>query len=160
MGYAMQTPDGAWRVEVVQRGRTPWYRIVHGDSELDWLSIAAVERILTEASSTWPTSAKSRSSRPCLWTTRSTGLPKHYGEAMPSTEERIAARLHEALDHQERADIFALTAERGLAAGGPEARASCSPLRTSRASPRWSQKCSPSGRLLIATDLPIYDGDS
>ena len=49
MEYAMQTPDGAWRVEVVQRGRTPWYRIVHGDSELDWLSIAAVERILGEA---------------------------------------------------------------------------------------------------------------
>jgi hypothetical protein len=49
MEYAMQTPDGAWRVEVVQRGHTPWYRIVHGDSELDWLSIAAVERILTEA---------------------------------------------------------------------------------------------------------------
>ena len=49
MEYAMQTPDGAWRVEVVQRGGTPWYRIVHGDSELDRLSIAAVERILTEA---------------------------------------------------------------------------------------------------------------
>ena len=49
MVYAMQTPDGAWRVEVVQRGGTPWYRIMHGDSELDWLSIAAVERILIEA---------------------------------------------------------------------------------------------------------------
>ena len=49
MGDAMQTPDGAWRVEVVQRGRTRWYRIVHGDSEIDWLSIAAVERILSEA---------------------------------------------------------------------------------------------------------------
>ena len=40
---------------------------------------------------------------------------------MPTIEERIAARLHEALDHQQRADVFALTAERGLAAGGPEA---------------------------------------
>ncbi len=49
MGDAMQTPDGAWRVEVVQRGHTPWYRILHGDSEIDWLSIAAVERILSEA---------------------------------------------------------------------------------------------------------------
>ena len=49
MGDAMQTPDGAWRVEVVRRARTPWYRIVHGDSEIDWLSIAAVERILGEA---------------------------------------------------------------------------------------------------------------
>jgi hypothetical protein len=39
----------AWRVEVVKRGHTHWYRIVHGDSEIDWLSIAAVERILGEA---------------------------------------------------------------------------------------------------------------
>jgi hypothetical protein len=46
---AMQTPDGAWRVEVVRRGRTRWYRIVHGENVLDWLSIAAVERILDEA---------------------------------------------------------------------------------------------------------------
>jgi hypothetical protein len=44
----MQTPDGAWRVEVVRRGRTRWYRIVHGEEVLDWLSIAAVERILAE----------------------------------------------------------------------------------------------------------------
>jgi hypothetical protein len=46
---AMQTPDGAWRVEVVRRGRTRWYRIVHGHDVIDWLSIAAVERILDEA---------------------------------------------------------------------------------------------------------------
>jgi bifunctional non-homologous end joining protein LigD len=46
---AMQTPDGAWRVEIVRRGRTLWYRIVHGDEVHDWLSIAAVERILGEA---------------------------------------------------------------------------------------------------------------
>jgi bifunctional non-homologous end joining protein LigD len=45
----MQTPDGAWRVEVVRRNRTRWYRIVHGDDVMDWLSIAAVERILEEA---------------------------------------------------------------------------------------------------------------
>ncbi|ROP29869.1 hypothetical protein EDD30_2690 [Couchioplanes caeruleus] len=45
----METPDAAWRVEVVRRGRTRWYRIVHGDNELDWLSIAAVQRVLTEA---------------------------------------------------------------------------------------------------------------
>ena len=45
----MQTPDGAWRVEVVRRGRTHWYRIVHGDEVQDWLSIAAVERILADA---------------------------------------------------------------------------------------------------------------
>ena len=46
---AMQTPDGRWRVEVVRRGRTHWYRIVHGDDVIDWLSITAVERILDEA---------------------------------------------------------------------------------------------------------------
>ncbi len=46
---AMQTPDGTWRVEVVRRGRNRWYRIVHGDDVLDWLSISAVERILEEA---------------------------------------------------------------------------------------------------------------
>jgi bifunctional non-homologous end joining protein LigD len=45
----MQTPDGEWRVEVVRRGRNRWYRIVHGDEVLDWLSIAAVERILDDA---------------------------------------------------------------------------------------------------------------
>jgi hypothetical protein len=45
---AMQTPDGAWRVEAVRRGRTRWYRIVHGEDVLDWLSIAAVERVLAE----------------------------------------------------------------------------------------------------------------
>ncbi|BFU41783.1 hypothetical protein [Krasilnikovia sp. MM14-A1004] len=47
--YAMQTPDGAWRVEVVKRGRSRWYRIRHGENELDWLSIAAVHRVLDEA---------------------------------------------------------------------------------------------------------------
>jgi bifunctional non-homologous end joining protein LigD len=46
---ALQTPDGSWRVEIVKRGRTRWYRIVHGDDVIDWLSIAAVERILGEA---------------------------------------------------------------------------------------------------------------
>jgi bifunctional non-homologous end joining protein LigD len=45
----LQTPDGQWRVEIVRRGRTRWYRIVHGDDVIDWLSIAAVERILEEA---------------------------------------------------------------------------------------------------------------
>ena len=46
---AMQTPDGAWRVEVVRRGHTRWYRLVHGDNQLDWLTIAAVQRLLSEA---------------------------------------------------------------------------------------------------------------
>ena len=46
---AMATPDGEWRVEVVRRGRTRWYRVVHGDEVIDWLSISAVERILDQA---------------------------------------------------------------------------------------------------------------
>ena len=46
----LQTPDGAWRVEIVRRGRTFWYRVVNEarDLELDWLSIASVEHILRE----------------------------------------------------------------------------------------------------------------
>jgi hypothetical protein len=44
----MQTPDGSWRVEAIRRGRNRWYRIVHGEDVFDWLSIAAVERILAE----------------------------------------------------------------------------------------------------------------
>lgn len=44
----MSTPDG-WRVEIVRRGRSRWYRIVHGDDLIDWLSLAGVQRILTEA---------------------------------------------------------------------------------------------------------------
>ena len=46
---AMQTPDGRWRVEIVRRNGNHWYRIVAGEQVLDWLSIAAVERILDEA---------------------------------------------------------------------------------------------------------------
>lgn len=45
----MQTPDGRWRVEAVRRGTSRWYRIVHGEDVIDWLSIAAVQRILDEA---------------------------------------------------------------------------------------------------------------
>jgi hypothetical protein len=47
--FAMQTPDGVWRIEIIKRGRTQWYRIVHDDNVLDWLSIAAVQRLLDEA---------------------------------------------------------------------------------------------------------------
>jgi bifunctional non-homologous end joining protein LigD len=46
---AMQTPDGHWRVEIVRDRGTRWYRVVHGDNVLDWLTIAAVQRILDEA---------------------------------------------------------------------------------------------------------------
>ncbi|HET6529837.1 MAG TPA: hypothetical protein VFH03_04360 [Actinoplanes sp.] len=45
----MQTPDGQWRVEIVRSQGVRWYRIVHGEEVLDWLSIASVERILDEA---------------------------------------------------------------------------------------------------------------
>ncbi|GAA2516574.1 hypothetical protein [Winogradskya humida] len=44
----MATSDG-WRVEIVRRGRSRWYRIVHGDAVFDWLTIATVQRILEEA---------------------------------------------------------------------------------------------------------------
>jgi hypothetical protein len=40
---------------------------------------------------------------------------------MPTPEERIATRLHQALDHHDRAGISKFTAERGLAVGGPDA---------------------------------------
>jgi hypothetical protein len=40
---------------------------------------------------------------------------------MPTLEEYIAARLHQALDHHERARISKFTAERGMAVGGPDA---------------------------------------
>ncbi len=46
---AMQTPDGGWRVEVIGRGGARWYRVTHGDSVLDWLSLADVERVLAAA---------------------------------------------------------------------------------------------------------------
>lgn len=45
----MATRDGRWRVEAIRRGTSRWYRIVHGDDVIDWLSIAAVQRILQEA---------------------------------------------------------------------------------------------------------------
>lgn len=45
---AMQTPDGRWRVEVMRRGASRWYRILHDDNVLDWLTVTDVERILAE----------------------------------------------------------------------------------------------------------------
>jgi len=55
---ALQTPDGAWRVEAVRENRSlpnkkPYisehYRLVHGDNVIDSLSIATVQRLLEEA---------------------------------------------------------------------------------------------------------------
>ena len=56
----LQTRDGAWRVEIVKRGQTHWYRIVHGDNTIDWLSIAAVEREtpIWQWTSRWPSARK------------------------------------------------------------------------------------------------------
>jgi len=31
----MKTLDGAWRVEIVKRDRSRWYRIVYGDDVID-----------------------------------------------------------------------------------------------------------------------------
>jgi len=45
----MQTPDGAWRVEAVHIGTSHWYRVIHGDNTIDWLTIADVERPLRQA---------------------------------------------------------------------------------------------------------------
>jgi hypothetical protein len=46
----MQTADRAWRVEVVRRGATTSYRIVHGDDVIDWLpEVSDVEHVLTGA---------------------------------------------------------------------------------------------------------------
>ena len=47
----MQTPDGAWRVEIYLKPRSAswWYRLVHGDNRIDDLTIGGVERLLNEA---------------------------------------------------------------------------------------------------------------
>lgn len=54
----MQTRDGQWRVEAVRENRSlpnkrPYisehYRLVHGDSVIDSLSIGTVQRLLEEA---------------------------------------------------------------------------------------------------------------
>ncbi len=43
----MQTPDGAWRVEVVRQPNGEcWYRIVNRENMIGWLAIAQVGRIL------------------------------------------------------------------------------------------------------------------
>jgi hypothetical protein len=53
--YAMQTLDGVWRVEVVKRRRTRWYRIVQDGNQLDGLSIARSTGSWVRLASTWPT---------------------------------------------------------------------------------------------------------
>ena len=39
---------------------------------------------------------------------------------MASLEDRIAARLHDVLDHQERGGFSSPAAERGMCIGGPD----------------------------------------
>lgn len=46
---ALQTPDGQWRVEVVQRRGQVFYRLIHGDNVVDGLAIATLQRLLAEA---------------------------------------------------------------------------------------------------------------
>ncbi|GAA0805090.1 hypothetical protein Sya03_23520 [Spirilliplanes yamanashiensis] len=43
---AMQTRDGRWRVDIMHRGASRWYRLSHDDNTFDWLDLADVERIL------------------------------------------------------------------------------------------------------------------
>lgn len=45
----LQTPDGAWRVEIIRSGHAYWYRLIHGDNIIDGLAIATVEQLLNEA---------------------------------------------------------------------------------------------------------------
>jgi hypothetical protein len=126
--YAMQTPDGVWRVEVVKRGRARWYRTVRGGNQLDWLSIAAVHRILSEAGvdmanltgvTDWPPGPVDNANP--------LGCPNRYSGVMPMPEECIAARLHQALDHHERAGR---RARHG--GGGPDRTRHCAHRRGRR----------------------------
>jgi hypothetical protein len=55
---AMQTHDGAWPIEVVRRGKTRWYHVIHGDNVIDWLSITSIERSSTRPASTWAPSSR------------------------------------------------------------------------------------------------------
>lgn len=46
---ALETPDGRWRVEVVQRGAQVKYRVLHdGEEQIGWGSIAAIEHLLAK----------------------------------------------------------------------------------------------------------------
>lgn len=46
---ALETPDGKWRVEVVQHRGQVFYRLLHGENVVDGLAIATVQRLLEEA---------------------------------------------------------------------------------------------------------------
>ena len=47
---AMQTPGGDWRVEVVRHGSgSRWYRLIHHDNIVDYLTIGRVAELLAQA---------------------------------------------------------------------------------------------------------------
>lgn len=46
---ALQSPDGRWRVEVVQHRGQVFYRLLHEDNVVEGLAIATVQRLLAEA---------------------------------------------------------------------------------------------------------------
>jgi bifunctional non-homologous end joining protein LigD len=46
---SMHTSDGAWQVDIMQRDRSQWYRITHGDNVFDWLTVDTVQQILRQA---------------------------------------------------------------------------------------------------------------
>ncbi|MER7274381.1 hypothetical protein ABT369_08000 [Dactylosporangium sp. NPDC000244] len=47
---AMQTPGGAWRVEVVRHpSGSRWYRLIHGENIVDFLTIGRVAELLAQA---------------------------------------------------------------------------------------------------------------
>jgi bifunctional non-homologous end joining protein LigD len=47
---AMQTPGGDWRVEVVRHPNgSRWYRLIHHDNVVDYLTIGRVAELLAQA---------------------------------------------------------------------------------------------------------------
>ncbi|MEU7867048.1 hypothetical protein [Dactylosporangium sp. NPDC049140] len=47
---AMQTPGGDWRVEVVRHpSGSRWYRLIHRDNTVDFLTIGRVAELLSQA---------------------------------------------------------------------------------------------------------------
>ncbi|MBG0560788.1 hypothetical protein [Actinoplanes aureus] len=46
---ALESPDRQWRVEVVRRGRSDFYRLVNGNNVIDGLAITTLQRLLAEA---------------------------------------------------------------------------------------------------------------
>lgn len=46
---AMQTPGGDWRVEVVRHASGRWYRLIHRDNVIDFLTIGRVAELLAQA---------------------------------------------------------------------------------------------------------------